>query len=397
LFKSLFENLLLPFQFKRWNLRATVLAVKFVAGIIILVILEIYVDEYKNFAVGESREFTQASNVPVTITLDDPPNVYSGWNLIGYILATTSTTEGTVKKGFFRAVGTAAGGFLAWLAIIICSGSYNSDAEVNYYGLIAWLTITTGVVAYFSIPEGQAAYMGLNHNTGMAGMYCAMTQALCVIEIALGTGQRDVIVANRVVATITGVVMAMVVATVPPQSRGSNLEPLISLLGSVEMTFEKGLLLLLRDGKEDEIERDLAALNKEFMDTYMRSKSKIDFLLKDASKLNGAPILRVDERLVLTLQTVTVIATYVSAWLGYAAHTSSNDAVTLDEQQEKIFNKELRTIIQNLRNNNDDDYEQKDEIIGSERDEPDLLLHTAHFICEKLKLQKANLASFSAR
>lgn len=402
LYKSLLFNVLLPFMPQRWNLRTTMLAVKFCVGVVILFILEVYVPNYKNFAIGSPT----SDGLGIIKTTSTAPNVYSGWNLFSYVFCTLVSTEGTIKKGFFRLAGTVVGGFLGWLSIIVCSGSYAEDATVNLYGLVTWLTVSTGIVSYLSLPDGPASYMGMDVSHGMGGKYCLLVQSLCAIEVAIGgnPGQRDVIVTNRIVATATGVAMAMLFAVTPPQSRGSDLEPMFSLLTFVETTFKKGMLLILEEdlggegetaaneenGRKEDLAAELDSLSKEFMSNYLESKSKIDVLLNDASKLNGAPLLRVDKRLVQALQALTVMAVYVETWLGCARFLVTTGDIELTQEQRKVLRDELRWIVQHGENEErKEDGDEGEAVTGSDREEPDLLLHSARFIKSELELLRA--------
>jgi len=412
--KSIFMNLLLPFQPKRWDLRSFITALKFTSGVVILVVCEVYWAQYRGFAVAESTDVaTNAPSGPVTVTLDDVPNVYSGWNLLSYILATTATCEGTVKKGFFRVLGTALGAFSGWFAIIICSGSYDSSAPVNLYGLVAWLTVTTGIVAFFSLPIGPTAFFGLDQNSGMVGMYIAMTQALVALEVAMGVGERDVITTNRVVATVTGVLMAMVVAVVPPQRRGSDVEPIKALLQQIEEAFVSGCRIMLEEGRPGgkDAKNALDDLREDFTDKATQAKCKIDFLLKDASQLGAAPFFRVDKRLSDEVEALAVIAVYAIMFLEYAAHVAMDDEVKLDEKELATFEVEMKEVLRQAENiaSTARSAEGQDagsdgviidlgtsiKHIGSEREEPDLLLNTARFLCDKLKRQEVKIAKIS--
>jgi hypothetical protein len=349
--KSLFVNLLLPFQPKRWDLRSFVTAVKFASGVLILVICEVYWVEYRGFAVNESQAVVpETPSGPVAITLDSVPNVYSGWNLLSYILATTATCEGTVKKGFFRMLGTALGAFMGWLAIIVCSGSYDSSTPVNLYGLVVWLTLTTGIVAYYSLPTGPAAFFGLNQNSGISGMYIAMTQALVALEVALEVGERDVIVSNRVVATVTGVLMAMVVAIIPPQRRGSDVEPIRALLRQVVETLAFGCRVMLEEGRSggEEAKKALDDMREDFAAESNQAKTKIDFLLKDASQLGAAPFFQVDERLSHEMESMAVTAAYVVMFLEFAAHIAMDDEVKLDDKELATFKEEMEGVLRRV-------------------------------------------------
>ena len=411
--KSLFANLFLPFQPNRWNLRSFATAVKFASGVVVLVVCEVYWVQYRGFAVVESKTVAPDSpSGPIAVTLDSAPNVYSGWNLLSYVLATTATSEGTVKKGFFRMLGTATGAFMGWLAIIVCSGSYDSSTPVNLYGLVAWLTFTTGIIAYFSTPPGPAAFFGLNQNAGMVGMYIAMTQALVALEVALDVGERDVIVSNRVVATVTGVLMAMVVAIIPPQRRGSDIEPIKALLQQVEEAFASGCRIMLEEGRSggEEAKKALDDLREVFTEKAHQAKSKIDFLLKDASQLGAAPFFRVDERLSHEMEAMAVTAVYVIMFLEFAAHIAMDDEVKLDEKELATFKEEMNGVLRRVeaigKRNNElkmdrvhDDGEHADDLptfmkqIGSEREEPDLLLNAARFLCDKMERQELHIAN----
>lgn len=105
---------------------------------------------------------------------------------MGYAFAWRPTHEGTVKKGIQRVLGTALGGFSAWIGIIVCSWSYDNDAPVNPYGLIAWLTIFTMLCAYFwTLGTGVGAHFGQDKDHGYVGMYFSMTQALIALEVSI--------------------------------------------------------------------------------------------------------------------------------------------------------------------------------------------------------------------
>ena len=133
--------------------------------------------------------------------------------VVGLLGGTALLAAATVSSGVYVAV-------FAIYALYCTSLSYGADA--------------TGIVAFFSLPIGPTAFFGLDQNSGMVGMYITMTQALVALEVAMGVGERDVITANRVVATVTGVLMAMVVAVVPPQRRGSDVEPIKALLQQID-------------------------------------------------------------------------------------------------------------------------------------------------------------------
>ena len=395
LFKSLFWNLLLPFMPSRYNLRTTLVAVKVCVGAIILFILEVYVTDYKNFSIGSSASNDEAGAFSMTSTV---PNVYSGWNITAYLFACRPTTESGWKKGFFRVAGTVVGGFFGWLGIIVCSGSYDAMAISNPSALVAWLTIITGIAASFSIPSGLAAFWGMDPHIGMFGRYVVLVQSLVIITVYTGPpGERDEIVVNRIIATATGAIMAMFIALIPPQVRGSDKEPMFGLLELVETSFKQGLRLTIENEWNEEIGVQLDTLSEEFMNEFLQTKQKIKALLDDASKLNGAPFLRVDKRMMDALQSLTVRAAYVKMWLGYARSVATNDEIKLTEEQRKIFDVELKRIVKRIDiSSTDEEYiddgGQREEVsIGSDREEIELLLHSARFINGKIELLRTRL------
>lgn len=89
------------------------------------------------------------------------------------------------------------------------------------YGLIAWLTIFTMLTAYFlSLSSGVKAHFGKDSDHGFIGLYFCLTLALIDIEVFLGSGDKNGMTPNRIVATTTGVLMAIVLGMFPPNVSG---------------------------------------------------------------------------------------------------------------------------------------------------------------------------------
>lgn len=337
--------------------------------------------------------------------------MYSGWNLLSYIFATTPTLEGTVKKGSFRILATACGAFSAWLAIIVCSGSYDATVPVNAYGLTAWLTITTGIASYFGVPSGPAAFMGLDPTTFSFTLYFIMTQSLCALEIALGVGERDVIVANRVVANITGVLMSMIIAVLPPRRRGGKIQSFVELLRLIERTFKDGLQIQLDSMEKDNLDTTkgrLGELRDAFISQSHKEKSDVEFLLKDASKHNALPYCKVDRdgRLSRSLETMALTSTYVVGWLDFVIYVAENEDVKLSDKENAVVREGIEKLLHRVSNlahvdADKDDVKRMDEKkaggdmtnVGSRRKELDLLLGAALFICKKLEEEEIFFAS----
>jgi len=389
LLKRLVGSLLLPFSPKLWRLRPFLLGFKFVLGVVLLFVLEVYWDDYRGFAFASTPKVGITNRDLVVFDTGDKPNVFSGWTLIGYIMATTPTTEGTVKKGTFRAVGNAVGGFSAWIAIIVCSGSYDQDAEVNLYGLVAWLSVTTAIVAYLFTPDGPEALLGLDPDDGMYGTYFVSTQALCAIEIALGKNKRDIIVANRVVATITGVLMAMLVAIIPPQNRGGDPSRFTSILQSCCETFQSGVRLIAEGA--DDAKAEIMAIKMSFEANGQAIQKDLQFLLKDASKLHRMCVFKVNPRLKEELDAITVTAAYIISWLSFASHVVDGLSKNLSDEEKTAFMEELDVLLRRSVNiaskvsRESSDISQSKNIKGAEKNEPELIVTMGRLICMRLE------------
>jgi hypothetical protein len=114
------------------------------------------------------------------------------------------------------------GGFAAWLGVIVCSWSYDDDAEINPYGFIAWLTIISGIAGYFTIEPGIAAPLGKSYDHGLVGEYFVLTLSYIGLSVYRGVGSKNALVANRICSYFAGIAMAMLVAWIPPNRRGGD-------------------------------------------------------------------------------------------------------------------------------------------------------------------------------
>ena len=164
-------------------------------------------------------------------------------------------------------------------------------------------------------------------------------------------------------------------------------------------------------GVLEEAKKLLDELREEFTEKAHQAKSKIDFLLKDASQLGAAPFFRVDERLSHEMEGIAVTAVYVIMFLEFAAHIAIDDEVTLDEKGLATFKEEMNGVLRrvesigkksnkvkmdnvNAGNGGDaDDLPTFMKQIGSKREEPDLLLNAARFLCDKLEKQELIIAN----
>lgn len=73
---------------------------------------------------------------------------------------------------------TVFGSFSGWLAIIICSGSFDNNAAANPYGLVVYLTLSNVMAGFVAFESGLLALVGFNKKYGQSIVYFVMTQAL---------------------------------------------------------------------------------------------------------------------------------------------------------------------------------------------------------------------------
>lgn len=288
--------LVLPWQPHRWNAKSLLWSIEMTLGYIALFVMVVYWDAFANFrlkTIGEEQA--------------DAGAVWYGWQLLGYAFATMPTMEGTVKKGLSRLFGTCLGGFLAWLGIIVASWSYDDNAEINPYGLVAWLTITNMICAWVGLEGGIMSFMGQGNDHGHAVMYTIMTEALIALEINAGSGSRDDLTINRIVATLTGVAMAMFIQCMPPYVRGGEPQHVQLYVKRLKCAMVRLLKVILHEQADSETVFDDDAPLDDLLSEVLEQRRLVLFLHKDAGRLKNFPILKLDERLESTMGDMAVV------------------------------------------------------------------------------------------
>jgi hypothetical protein len=298
------------FHPNKWNLSSIMWSLELSAGFVALISMSLYWDEYSDFRIVPSDSYVGP--------------VYSGWQLCAYAYAYCPSHEGTVKKGMQRIIGTCLGGLLAWLGIIVCSGSYNDNSEINPYGLVAWLTIFTMLCGYFySLGSGVSAHFGKDKDHGYVGTYFTATQALIALDVYLGKGDKNGLTLNRIVATITGVMMAILISFLPPHVNGRDPKHTREYLNAVNDAY----LLLLRtfadESKSSEISSDV--FQKSLLVTAEKKKGFAVFMLNDADMLQVLPFLKVNPKLRPLLDGIAVAEASVQHLLDGFADIISKD------------------------------------------------------------------------
>lgn len=340
--KRISELLTLPFRPRRWNLMSILWSLKLTAGFVALFCADVYWDAYATFGIQ-----TGASSVGA---------VYNGWQLLGYTFSWKPTVEGTFKKGIMRAIGTSLGGFFAWLGIIVCSWSYDDDAEINPYGLVAWLTVSTVIVACFSVDSGMASRLGLGYDHGYTGLYFVLAESLIALEVFVGSGTKGDLTTNRVVATLTGVAMAMFVVSIPPIVRGGDPKH----ARACYYALKDALSGLLRTMLSDDADRQKIVTDDyrtEFLQSVSNTRRMAMFLVKDASRLKALPFHRVNEDLKPLIEDMTVDESLLGYLLDYAV-----DCIRAEPELDSGARVEVEQILSSL----------EEQILSSLEESPDI-------------------------
>ena len=165
-----------------YDLPKFVWCVKFAIGFTALVCMNVYWDAFGQLEMRTRDEIMSAH--------------FAGWQLIAHAFSTTQTVEGTWKKGTLRLLGTAFGGFSAWLALTACGN--------NPYGLGVWMTIASTIAAYLGLPKGFRSRFGLDKDLAWGPAYFAMTQTLVIMEVYWGYGGKNDITVNRIAGNAAG-------------------------------------------------------------------------------------------------------------------------------------------------------------------------------------------------
>lgn len=134
---------------------------------------------------------------------------------------------------------------------------------------------------------------GASGDHGAWPKYLLLTCTLVSLEVYAGLGSRDELTVNRVVATITGVLMAIVVSAIPPVVRGGD----DSHIRNYQQALTTAFIELLKGMLNKDIA--LQMRSDEYQESYLhdaiREREKAMRLLKDASMLKCLPIFRVDK------------------------------------------------------------------------------------------------------
>lgn len=274
-----------------YDLPKFVWCLKFAIGFTILVCMHVYWPAFANLEIPTRDEITSSH--------------FSGWYLIAYAFSTTQTVEGTWKKSMLRMFGTAAGGFSAWLALTACND--------NPIGLGIWMTITSTLTAYFGLPKGFSSRFGLDKDYAWGPGYFSMTQALVVLEVYWGYGGKNDITASRIVSNLVGIVMAMIMAAIPPGVYGNSPKEAKFLLEDTKRVFRDCIELVLEGSDPAKLHHLYAAAEATFIAGFSEANDNYN----DANKLQRLCILKPNPGMKLELDHMAVLGSSILALIRF--------------------------------------------------------------------------------
>jgi len=320
---------------KKWDLMAVLWTVKYASGYLMLFTLSLYVPSYRVFGIGGSQS----------------DSIYTGWQLISYAFSWTPTVEGTTKRGLSRFSGTLFGGFCAWVGIMATSLSYSSgdDTEdMNPVAVVVWITYFSVLVSYFATEPGPAAMFGCGPNLGAFAKYFGATCSLCILEVYAKMGTKNEIVVNRIVATLTGVFMAIVVQLIPPHAKGNNPELFRDYAEALRETLVSILCSLIEQPTETD---GVAEVANDKLAHAMKLGKRARFLVKDASAFEALPVFRIDSRISPLLEDMYVTESLLSSLLDANARCQETNT-TLSEEYKGML-KQLQSCLEAFVGKND--------------------------------------------
>jgi hypothetical protein len=298
------------------ELNKLVWCIKYTAGFVVLLLMAVYWDDYnKNFYVSTTLQREQFGAIFSFLN--------GGWAMIAYCFATTQSTEGSVKKGILRALGTVTGGFFGWLALLACEDS-RFEAGYNPFGLVAWLTISTAGATYSATNRGFFARLGLSGDYSFGPIYFVITEVIVVMYSYLFPIERNDVAVNRIVSNLVGIAIGILLAFVPPGVWGGDPSHCFEIVDTIEGNSSEYLDILLQSRSISDAS-ELEKISKELLqkkDLDLAAGIRLHKLAKDvyddASRFSAAPFLKTDGGLTMELALISRDV-YVASYLGILA------------------------------------------------------------------------------
>jgi len=191
------------------------------------------------------------------------------------------------------------------------------------------------------LESGVASFLGTSLDHGYNGMYYVQVQALIALDTYLLKGSKTDLFVNRIIAQMTGIAMAMVIASIPPFVRGGDPQHVSDYFASLNDAFHD-LTTNIIDGRlKDMTDRNsenngdpinnkkpkklkkhkkkMKPYVKTFLEDAEKQKQFTQFVLKDASMLQIMPFLKVDKRVGRTLDSLKVTQSMIEQFAAFSS------------------------------------------------------------------------------
>jgi hypothetical protein len=362
-YKRLLDVVTLIVTPSRWNLSSTIWALEYAAGYIALFCMAVYIPAWTDFGIGE-----------------DSAGLYHGWHLISYAFTWTASSEGTVKKGLSRFFGTLVGGFCGWVGVIVVSGSYDKDAEMNVYGIVAWLVLTNTLVMFFGLDNGPGCLMAASADRQYPVMYFTLTNALVLLDVYLGGGTRDSVTVNRIISTGSGCLMAILVCLFPPYIKGQDPRRFQKWNDTMKEAFAATLDAMVAA----ESGYDFSSIDAKLLESRKLRAAAMGYA-KDGNMFKTLPFFRIDPKTIPLLEDMQVSEVFLSQFVDYASKSSKEDPLGLREHR-NLFETALVSLNNNTEEGGAANQGQTKMNLVTAFDDVDALVQGVAFMLERLNL-----------
>jgi len=144
--------------------------------------------------------------------------------------------------------------------------------------------------------------------------YFSMTQALVVLEVFWGYGEKNDITLNRIVANLVGIAMSMALALVPPGIYGNSPREMKFLLEDKKRAFRDCIKLVL-DGSDMAGLHHLHATSRA---TFIAGYNEANENYKDADKLEKMCIFKPNPQMKVGLENMAVLGSSILSLIRFA-------------------------------------------------------------------------------
>ena len=142
-------------------------------------------------------------------------------------------------------------------------------------------------------------------------------------KVFLGSGDKNGLTLNRIVATITGVAMAVVISFLPPHVNGRDPEHTREYLNELNKAFRLLLETFADEKKSTQFKSD--DFKKSLLSAADKKRNFAVFVLNDADMLKILPLMRVNEKLRPLLDSLNVTEASISHLADGFAYIIEND------------------------------------------------------------------------